>query len=207
MIKNFNAIRFYFSAYLLFVVLITISIYFTNKGDEVILINKLQSPFFDIFFKGFNLLGEWFLIIILGVYLLLKQRIQLYFFLIGFLGQMLTVRFLKKYFNFPRPLSYFKDYDFQLPENIPLLYHQSFPSGHTTTAFFILTTMALFINPKKRYMLFLIFAAIMVGTARIYLLAHFKEDVLVGSLIGVFWATFSMYLFLQFLNKKNDVTT
>jgi len=56
-------------------------------------------------------------------------------------------------------------------------------------------------------MLFLIFAAIMVGTARIYLLAHFKEDVLVGSLIGVFWATISMYLFLQFLNKKNDVTT
>ena len=207
MIKNFNAIRFYFSAYLLFVVLITISIYFTNKGDEVILLNKLQNPFFDIFFKVFNILGEWFLIMIIGVYLLLKHRFQLYFFLIGFFGQMLTVRFLKKYFNFPRPLSYFKDYDFQLPENIPLLYHQSFPSGHTTTAFFILTTIALFLNPKKRYMLILILSAILVGVARIYLLAHFKEDVLVGSLIGVFWATFSMYLFLHFLNKKNNVTT
>jgi membrane-associated phospholipid phosphatase len=144
---------------------------------------------------------------IIGVYLLLKHRFQLYFFLIGFIGQMLTVRLLKKYFNFPRPLSYFKNYDFQMPENIPLLYHQSFPSGHTTTAFFILTTIALFLNPKKRYMLILILSAILVGVARIYLLAHFKEDVLVGSLIGVFWATFSMYLFLHFLNKKNNVTT
>ena len=207
MIKNFNAIKFYFLVYLLFVILVSISMFYINKGDEVILLNKLQTPFFDVFFKVFNILGEWFLIMIIGVYLLLKHRFQLYFFLIGFLGQMLTVRLLKKYFNFPRPLSYFKNYDFQMPENIPLLYHQSFPSGHTTTAFFILTTIALFLNPKKRYMLILILSAILVGVARIYLLAHFKEDVLVGSLIGVFWATFSMYLFLHFLNKKNNVTT
>jgi|694.fasta_scaffold03824_18 membrane-associated phospholipid phosphatase len=207
MIKNFNAIKFYFLVYLLFVILASISMFYINKGDEVILLNKLQTPFFDVFFKVFNILGEWFLIMIIGVYLLLKHRFQLYFFLIGFLGQMLTVRLLKKYFNFPRPLSYFKNYDFQMPENIPLLYHQSFPSGHTTTAFFILTTIALFLNPKKRYMLILILSAILVGVARIYLLAHFKEDVLVGSLIGVFWATFSMYLFLHFLNKKNNVTT
>jgi membrane-associated phospholipid phosphatase len=207
MIKNFNAIKFYFLVYLLFVILASISMFYINKGDEVILLNKLQTPFFDVFFKVFNILGEWFLIMIIGVYLLLKHRFQLYFFLIGFIGQMLTVRLLKKYFNFPRPLSYFKNYDFQMPENIPLLYHQSFPSGHTTTAFFILTTIALFLNPKKRYMLILILSAILVGVARIYLLAHFKEDVLVGSLIGVFWATFSMYLFLHFLNKKNNVTT
>jgi membrane-associated phospholipid phosphatase len=207
MIKNFNAIKFYFLVYLLFVILASISMFYINKGDEVILLNKLQTPFFDVFFKVFNILGEWFLIMIIGVYLLLKHRFQLYFFLIGFIGQMLTVRLLKKYFNFPRPLSYFKNYDFQMPENIPLLYHQSFPSGHTTTAFFILTTIALFLNPKKRYMLILILSAILVGVARIYLLAHFKEDVLVGSLIGVFWATFSMYLFLHFLNKKNNVKT
>ncbi len=207
MIKNFNAIKFYFLVYLLFVILASISMFYINKGDEVILLNKLQTPFFDVLFKVFNILGEWFLVMIIGVYLLLKHRFQLCFFLIGFLGQMLTVRLLKKYFNFPRPLSYFKNYDFQMPENIPLLYHQSFPSGHTTTAFFILTTIALFLNPKKRYMLILILSAILVGVARIYLLAHFKEDVLVGSLIGVFWATFSMYLFLHFLNKKNNVTT
>lgn len=207
MIKNFNAIKFYFLVYLLFVIIVSISIFYTNKGDEVILLNKLQTSFFDIFFKTFNLLGEWFLILIIGIYFLKKHRFQLYFILIGFIGQMLTVRLFKSFFNFPRPLSYLKDYDFQMPENIPLLYHQSFPSGHTTTAFFILTTIALFLNPKKRYMLILILSAILVGVARIYLLAHFKEDVLVGSLIGVFWATFSMYLFLHFLNKKNNVTT
>lgn len=207
MIKNLNTIKFYYSIYMLFVVLVTISIFYSNKGDEVIFLNKFQSSIFDIFFKIFNTIGEWFVVLMVGIYFIIKKRTQFVFVLVGFLGQMLTIRLLKRFFNAPRPLSYLNDQVFQMPDNIPLLYHQSFPSGHTTTAFFILTIIALFFNPQKIYMLFLILSAIIVGIARVYLLAHFKEDVLVGSLIGVFWATFSMYLLLQFLNYKNNVTT
>jgi membrane-associated phospholipid phosphatase len=43
--------------------------------------------------------------------------------------------------------------------------------------------------------------AILVGISRIYLLAHFKEDVLFGSFLGVLSALLPIYL----LEEKNKI--
>jgi membrane-associated phospholipid phosphatase len=63
----------------------------------------------------------------------------------------------------------------------------SFPSGHTTTAFAIATIMALHARKQWMAILYLVLA-ICVGYSRIYLGQHFPQDVLAGSIIGVFFA-------------------
>jgi membrane-associated phospholipid phosphatase len=60
----------------------------------------------------------------------------------------------------------------------------SFPSGHTTSAFALATTIAI-ISKDKKIGLFCFILAALTGYSRIYLGQHFLEDVGFGSLLGV----------------------
>jgi len=71
----------------------------------------------------------------------------------------------------------------------------SFPSGHSATAFSVGVGLML-IFPKYKY-LFLLFA-FLVAFSRILLSVHFLSDVLIGSLIG---GLTSIYLYNKFIEK------
>ncbi|MBU3743240.1 MAG: phosphatase PAP2 family protein [Sediminibacterium sp.] len=76
----------------------------------------------------------------------------------------------------------------------------SFPSGHTTTAFTIFLLACIFI--PKRITLFLGYCiALGVGYSRIYLAQHFPVDVAAGMLVGVSSVLCSLY-FEKLLPKK-----
>jgi membrane-associated phospholipid phosphatase len=68
----------------------------------------------------------------------------------------------------------------------------SFPSGHTVTAFSTAVVLTYLAKNKNWGVLFLV-VAIMVGYSRMYLSEHFFEDVTAGSVLGVlltvFWIT------------------
>ena len=60
----------------------------------------------------------------------------------------------------------------------------SFPSGHTMTAFAFFLSLALIV--KNQLLKFFFFAmSLLVGFSRIYLNQHFLEDTLAGSLLAV----------------------
>jgi undecaprenyl-diphosphatase len=61
--------------------------------------------------------------------------------------------------------------------------------------------MILFFRINKKISSILLILAILVGISRIYLLAHFKEDVLFGSFLGVVSALLPIYLF----EEKNRI--
>jgi membrane-associated phospholipid phosphatase len=62
--------------------------------------------------------------------------------------------------------------------------YNSFPSGHTTSAFTTFFCLALIIENK--YIKFIMFGmALTIGFSRVYLSQHFLNDVYAGSLIGV----------------------
>lgn len=80
---------------------------------------------------------------------------------------------------FPRKRPYLMIEKTKVPAN-PLQDH-SFPSGHTTAIFSVVTPYCLF-NPQLAFAL--IPLGICVGISRIYLALHYPSDVLAGGILG-----------------------
>jgi len=101
--------------------------------------------------------------------------------------------------DFHRPLWHIQNLNlsgYYLPENAEQNMANSFPSGHTTSAFAYLCVLAIYFEKKWLKMTFL-FLAFFVAFTRVYLLQHFVMDVSVGSLIGTVtavWVYFALYL-------------
>ena len=78
-------------------------------------------------------------------------------------------------------------YYFDMVKTVPgyeLRSWNSFPSGHTISAFGLFCMMAFFL--KKHYLKLLVMVvAVLVAYSRVYLMQHFYVDVYVGSMIGV----------------------
>ena len=93
-------------------------------------------------------------------------------------------------------------------DKYPLLIHpyqiendKSFPSGHTSTAFSVATSLS--IQYKKWYVVLPAYAwASSVGYSRLYLGEHYPTDVLAGAAIGAGSAWLSHYLNKKYFNKK-----
>ncbi len=71
---------------------------------------------------------------------------------------------------------------YQVP-GVTVHMHNSFPSGHTATAFAMFTILAL-IAKSKATQLYWLLLAVLVGISRMYLAQHFMEDVTAGATIG-----------------------
>jgi len=64
---------------------------------------------------------------------------------------------------------------------------RSFPSGHTSQAFFTATLLAPYFHASI-WVVFLLYAtALMVGITRMYVGAHYPRDVLAGAILGSAW--------------------
>ena len=168
-----------------------------TKPEGFIFLNRFHSAELNIFFSYYTYLGDGlFSIIICVVLFLLKQRKLSLFILVAYLSSGLMSQVVKGLVFSPRPVIYF--------ETNHLLYYldnfknsgignNSFPSGHTTSAFAMATVLAVFCPNKYPGILFLL-AAIGVGYARIYLAEHFPADVLAGALLGVVFGTLTLIL-------------
>lgn len=99
----------------------------------------------------------------------------------------------------PRPWKRWgEEYDIYLIEGFKPYSNNSFPSGHTASAFCLFTLLALFVAGKKPGLLFLLLA-LLVAYSRIYLAQHYFIDTYVGAWIGVLSATF---IYLYFYSPK-----
>ena len=64
---------------------------------------------------------------------------------------------------------------------------RSFPSGHTSQAFFMATLMAGYFDIGVWGVLLLYAIALLVGVTRMYVGAHYPRDVLAGAILGSAW--------------------
>jgi membrane-associated phospholipid phosphatase len=160
-----------------------------TKTQGFIIINHTHNAFFDIFFKVLTFLGDGICSIILVMFLVTINRKRLAgSLLISFLVSGLLSCIFKLMFHAPRPNAYFGTEG--LVRTIPgVVVHNSnsFPSGHTITAFAMLTLLALAAKHKwQTYVYFLL--AWLIGYSRIYLGQHFPADVCAGALVGTLTA-------------------
>lgn len=91
----------------------------------------------------------------------------------------LFVQLLKRVFNRNRPYWIIKNlntYGIDLKD-------YSFPSGHTTAAFTMATTLSL---NFPTWSVLCVIMAVLVAVSRIYLAVHYPTDVLAGIFVGVF---------------------
>ncbi len=70
----------------------------------------------------------------------------------------------------------------------------SFPSGHTTQSFFIMTLAINYFRLPLATAVFLYFIAGMVGVTRVYLGAHYPRDVMAGAILGLIWGTMGVII-------------
>jgi len=64
---------------------------------------------------------------------------------------------------------------------------RSFPSGHTSQAFFMATLMAQHFHASVGVVFLLYALALLVGITRMYVGAHYPRDVLAGAILGSAW--------------------
>lgn len=160
---------------------------FIQKGDEIWFLNRLHTPHGDIFMKYLTDFGDG-LFVIFVILSLLWVRYD--YFLVGALSFAITsiiVQFLKHivFSDMTRPLKYLgENIGLHLVEGVKVHSYNSFPSGHSTTAFMIFCLLSLVIDNKK-VGFWLFFAALFVSWTRPYLVQHFFMDIYFGAILGV----------------------
>jgi membrane-associated phospholipid phosphatase len=172
------------------------------KGEEVLFCQAHRSDILNSLFIWITQLGEWISIFALGAYLLIRNRKALLAGMISFVPIDLLMLWIKRILDHPRPLRYFEHGEISAIPDYPSLYLQSMPSGHTFTAFFIASFICFFFNLSLRYSLALILLAALIGISRIYLMCHFVEDILLGSILGIIAGILPTYIYpkLKFKN-------
>ena len=151
-----------------------------------ILVNKISSKPFDVFFGVITHFGLGGLLAILAVlFLFIKYYYSILF--IGVLACSGIISYVFKKILFKtsmRPLHYMADMPLRYPEGMEAHFKYSFPSGHTMTIF--AAAFLLFWTYRSyRVALITYTIAIIVGISRIYLFQHFLIDVYFGAILGI----------------------
>jgi membrane-associated phospholipid phosphatase len=162
-------------------------------------VNARNHPAADVFFTYATYLGDGaFFVFVCVVLLFYNRRVSAMAFA-SFALSSLTSLFLKA-IVFPdrlRPLKFFEhsSYQYRVIEGLDIHSYNSFPSGHTTTAFAVFGLLAFIDERRGRGWFFLVLAAL-TGYSRVYLFQHFVEDAYVGSLVGTV-STVAVYLVMS----------
>ena len=198
LVKN----RYFFIPYLIFLLICSTLLILFSKTDLHILSNETNSPFFDQFFKVATILGDGTMIAILFIILLFVNYRYAFVFLVGSLLTALIVNLFKKviFHDMYRPSKYFElfeSYKLHLIDGVKLHSLQSFPSGHTATAFNVFLMLALVVKNNALKFLFFVMA-VLVAYSRVYISQHFLVDITVGSVVGVLFIIITWVWFERF---------
>lgn len=181
--------RFFLVPYLVFLIVCFILLISYSKADLHLMLNQANSPFFDIFFRYATSLGNGVVVAIAFFLLLLVRYRYAFAFLIGSSITSAIVNLFKWVLlkDIYRPSSYFEIVEkaqLHFVEGVKLHSEQSFPSGHTATAFSIFFFLALIVKSNTlKFLLFIVAAT--VAYSRVYISQHFLIDITAGSILTV----------------------
>ena len=192
----------FFSLGIALLLAVFVAIY--GKDRSFLMINGHYSTEADYFFNYVTYLGDGLIWIPLFVYVLAYKRD----FFIAVLAALLICTLLTHlgkrviFADEPRPLRLLGN----LARAVPLMagrdnYVNSFPSGHTSTAFTFALLLAFIV--RRRFAIFVFpLIAFLVGYSRVYLAQHFVTDVLAGTVIGIVSSYLSLVLYDAYRRKK-----
>lgn len=158
-----------------------------NQADISSIINGLHHPMLDILCKYGTHLGDGITFVLICVLLFFYNRKLAITFLVAYLFSSLLAQGFKHlvFSESLRPSMVLDTTKLHLVDGVQLIRFNSFPSGHTTSAFALFGLFSFYLTGNKLYQIMLIVPALFVAFTRIYLLQHFFEDTLFGSILGV----------------------
>jgi len=160
----------------------------TDHGDFVLWLNERHSAFGDVFFSYWTYVGDGVVLGLVALYLLFKNYYRFFTMLIAIVFQTLFVHLFKQvlFSGELRPQGYFADIIEQLNfvDGVVVRSFNSFPSGHTASAFTLCFFLMLMVKQTSAQLSLLV-AAVLVGVSRVYILQHFGRDIFVGAIFGI----------------------
>ena len=187
--------------YLIYGVFFTISLLLISVFNKFYLhtsVNQFHTSFLDVFFKYVTHLGDGAMFgVLVLLFLFIKRKMALVFIVGGVLTLLVTHLFKKVLFKgIPRPVGALGEEALHLVDGVKMALWNSFPSGHTTTAFAIFTILCLYFSKCKSQYLWMSLA-IIASFSRVYLSQHFLIDIFVGSFLGIAIGFVSMAFFCK----------
>lgn len=211
-IQNIAKIKVFLLTSLLYIALGTVLLISKEKLDIHFAINEYHNSFLDSFFKYCTHLGDGLVtaILVLPIGLLFYKKYRYSIFVLGWLSLLFTgfiAQFLKRvvFPNAERPAKFIGEDLLYLVPDVEVHHMNSFPSGHTATAFaFFAFVCMTFFKGNKPLQFIMAIIAVLVGYSRMYLSQHFLEDVTVGAVVGLV-AYLISHLITSFIQKKKNI--
>jgi len=180
---RFTSIAFLF--FLMVMMLLTLAVA-VPRGQDVLWLNGLHTPFLDVFFFILTNAGDGILFVpLLLIFLFVRFHLALVLVVAAALHGVLISLFKRWLLaGASRPVLELDHHLLHFVPGVDVHAHHAFPSGHTASVFVIAFFLALTFDRK---IFTALFAGLALGVAasRIYLLQHFLSDVAGGALIGV----------------------
>lgn len=180
------------------VLIFLLKLNFTKEKLHLLLTSR-HSSFSDSFFSINTNIGDGVFVIIAGVLLAFYRVKNGLLIVSSFLLTGLVVQILKNCI-FPdarRPFLHFQNPDIlHQVKDVNIHIHNSFPSGHTASAFVLFFSLSLLSFRKYLQIIFFIMAAL-VSYSRVYLSQHFVEDIWAGSAIAILITTLLYFIIFR----------
>jgi membrane-associated phospholipid phosphatase len=150
-----------------------------------------RAPWLDWVMLGFTQIGNGVFAVVIAFVLFLRvNHILAYELILGTLTLWLVVALMKVIIHRTRP--YIKMNTIRIVGSRAS--GHSFPSGHTSQAFFMVTLLLHYYQVGVFVSLSLYAIALLVGITRIYVGMHYPRDVLGGAILGTSWGLFGVII-------------
>ena len=178
-----------------------INVAFTQK-EIFFWVNSLHTPFQDTFCRYYTYVGDGLFCVVVSVLLALRKRLDGLAMLLSYALSGISVQIMKQlvFTHYQRPWKIWAGTgEIYLVPGFKPYQNNSFPSGHTTTAFCMFLMLTI-ISRKKNIGPVFLFLALLVAYSRIYLSQHLFMDVYAGSMLGVLF-TIGIYYYFYIRNQ------
>jgi len=198
--KLINSNKYLLLLFTLTLILGTVTSVICGRTGTHLFLNRYHSAGIDQVMKIWTYMGDGLVMLAFAIILFFRKIRYGLIFLTSFLLSSLIVQILKRFVfdGFPRPVKYFAEtgIELYLVPGIKYHYMNSFPSGHSATAFALFIGIAFLVKNNALKVILFIFAC-GVAYTRVYLSQHFLIDTVFGSLIGVVCAMISHWYFFS----------
>jgi len=187
-------VRYLFIPYLILLSACLVIKMLYSKDDIYFAVNSFHNVYTDYVAPYVTDIGEGLTIVILSVIIALSHIRNGFLLLSSYAITAILAQIIKHIVNAPRPKLYFAN-DLKriyFVKGVEIYSYNSFPSGHTVTAFSAGVVLTYLIK-NKSWGLLLFVVSVLVGYSRMYLSEHFFEDVIAGSALGVIVTVFWIY--------------